>query len=349
MKTHLSWQHLSASYGSHQVLRGCSLDVAGGELVALLGSSGCGKTTLLKIIAGLLPPTDGDVCFNGSSVLKLPAERREVAMVFQKPLLFPFLNVLENVAFGLKMRKVPEPERTGRARQALRRVRLEGFESRRPAQLSGGQEQRAALARALVTEPKILLLDEPFSALDEQLRGEMRSFVRNLQQELAITTLFVTHDQQEAVTVADRIAFLANGEILQVGPPRDFFTAPATSEVARFFGWMVLDGHSQAGIFETPWGRWQLPDSVGTATHVAFRPESVRVSAGTPDRNALTGQVGTVIDFGTRFQLTVHLDDSHWIECHLPASEATANLQRGSLMIVEIPPDAVRFFACPSQ
>ncbi|MBX7220263.1 MAG: ABC transporter ATP-binding protein [Blastocatellia bacterium] len=344
MKTRLSWQHLSAGYGSHQVLRGCSLDVAGGELVALLGSSGCGKTTLLKIIAGLLAPTAGDVCFNGSSVLNLPAERREVAMVFQKPLLFPFLNVLENVAFGLKMRKVPEPERTERARQALRRVRLEGFETRRPAQLSGGQEQRAALARALVTEPKILLLDEPFSALDEQLRADMRAFVRNLQQELAITTLFVTHDQQEAVSVADRIAFLASGEMLQVGPPRDFFTTPATPEVARFFGWMVLNGRSQEGIFTTPWGKWKLPASAGLATAVAFRPETVRVVAGTPDQNTLTGRIGTVIDFGIRLQVTVHLDDSHWIECHLPASEATAKLQRGNSITLEIPPETVRFF-----
>ena len=179
------------------------------ELMALLGPSGCGKTTALKVVAGLLAPASGDVMFDGVSVLSIPAERRGATMVFQKPLLFPHMTVVENVGFGLKMRRMAKAEIAARVTQALQWAQLEGYERRKPSELSGGQEQRVALARALVTEPRVLLLDEPFSALDENLRGEMRLLVRELQQRLRITTIFVTHDQREALAVADRIALIA--------------------------------------------------------------------------------------------------------------------------------------------
>jgi ABC-type Fe3+/spermidine/putrescine transport system ATPase subunit len=224
------------------VIADFSLAVERGELVALLGPSGSGKTTVLKLVAGLMTPESGDIRFDGRSMLGIPAEKRCAAMVFQKPLLFPYLNVRENVAFGLKMRKAPDLEIRTRVGKALELVQLGGFESRRPNELSGGQEQRVALARALVIEPKILLLDEPFSALDQNLRIEMARLVRRVQKLLKITTLFVTHNQEEAAALADRTGLLLDGRLEQAGSTREFYTAPKTLAVARFFGWQTLAG-----------------------------------------------------------------------------------------------------------
>jgi len=215
--TQIQLKNISAGYGPMTVLRNLWLEVGGGELIVLLGPSGCGKTTLLKIIAGLLAPIGGDLLFGDRVFTGVPAERREAAMVFQKPLLFPHLTVAENIGFGLKMRKIAGDESTRRVAEALEMVQLDGFGERKPRELSGGQEQRVSLARALVTRPRVLLLDEPFSALDVGLRGEMRSLVRQIQRRLQITTVFVTHDQEEAVTIADRIALLLDGEMVQVG------------------------------------------------------------------------------------------------------------------------------------
>jgi len=255
--TELKLDRLSVSYGATWALRDCSLTINGAELVALLGPSGCGKTTVLKVVAGLLAPSVGDVLFDGASILPIPAERRGATMVFQKPLLFPHLTVTENVGFGLKMRRMKKAEIADRVAQALEWVRLEGYERRKPHELSGGQEQRVALARALVTEPRVLLLDEPFSALDEKLRGEMRLLVRELQQRLRITTIFVTHDQREAMAIADRIALMLDGQIEQSGEPRELLLEPASAQAAQFFGWKLLPG-GQGGI-------------------LAFRPENARL------------------------------------------------------------------------
>ncbi|HEY6400508.1 MAG TPA: ABC transporter ATP-binding protein, partial [Blastocatellia bacterium] len=194
--TAIRLDRLTVNYGATRALGDFTMAIDEAELVALLGPSGCGKTTVLKVVAGLLAPASGDVRFDGVSVLPVPAERRGAAMVFQKPLLFPHMTVAENVGFGLKMRRLKKDEIADRVAQALRLVKLEGYERRKPHELSGGQEQRVTLARALVTEPRALLLDEPFSALDENLRGEMRTLVRELQQRLRITTIFVTHDQR---------------------------------------------------------------------------------------------------------------------------------------------------------
>lgn len=227
-------EQIVAGYSGAGVLREVSLAAEPGELVALLGPSGCGKTTLLRVVAGLHPPDSGEVRFGDSVVTNLPAERRGAVMVFQRPLLFPHLTVAGNVAFGLKVRGVPRATIDRRVAEALSMVRLDGFERRRPHELSGGQEQRVSLARALVTEPRVLLLDEPFSALDESLRTEMRTLLRDLQRRLEITTLFVTHDQREAAILADRVALLLDGRIVRVASPRDFYAAPATPEIARF-------------------------------------------------------------------------------------------------------------------
>jgi len=250
--TRVELRGVSARYPeSALVLRQVSLDVEPGQLMALLGASGCGKTTVLRVIAGLLTPEGGEVAFGGSVVTRLPAERREAVMVFQKPLLFPHLSVEGNVAFGLRMRGIAAAEQGRRVAEALDQVQLPGFGPRRPAELSGGQEQRVALARALITRPRVLLLDEPFSALDEHLRGEMRTLLRRLQRDLALTTVFVTHDQQEAAQVADRIALMLDGTVAQAGAVRDFFERPASPGVARFFGWQTLDGQ-----------RWCRPEHV---------------------------------------------------------------------------------------
>jgi len=277
-------------------------------LVALLGPSGCGKTTVLKVVAGLLAPAIGDVRFDGVSVLSIPAERRRATMVFQKPLLFPHLTVAENVGFGLKMRRLKKDEISARVAQALQLVRLEGYERRKPHELSGGQEQRVTLARALVTEPRVLLLDEPFSALDENLRGEMRLLVRELQQRLRITTIFVTHDQREAMAVADRIVLLLDGRIEQSGAPRDLLLNPRSARAARFFGWTILSGDCNGQMAPAAAGDLK-PSRKGDAgrCYLAFRPENARLCACKEHSGSLTGRLEFLIDYGQRWQWRVRL------------------------------------------
>jgi len=263
-------------------LSGLSLTVEPGELVAFLGPSGCGKTTALKAISGLLQPSAGDVRVGGASTLELPPERREAAMVFQRALLFPHMTVAENVGFGLRMRKVPGPEAARRVEAALRRVRMDGYSGRKPGELSGGQQQRAALARALVTEPGLLLLDEPFSSLDANLRGDMRDLVRELQREGGHTTVFVTHDQEEAVVLADRIALLKEGRLLMYDEPQAFFERPASRAVAEFFGGAnFIPGVAENGHVRTRLGplRVRQPAPPGPVT-LTIRPEAVRLGEG---------------------------------------------------------------------
>jgi ABC-type Fe3+/spermidine/putrescine transport system ATPase subunit len=259
------------------VLKDVSFEVASGDLLALVGPSGSGKTTVLKVIAGLLSPFSGDVLFDGQSVLRVPPERRRIAMVFQKPLLFPYLDVAGNVGFGLKMQGAGAVEIQTRVARALELVHLEGFEKRKAGELSGGQEQRVALARALITEPRILLLDEPFSALDERLRTGMRTLVRDLQRSIGITTVFVTHDQQEAVEISDQIGVLMDGCLGQLGRSRLFYESPATRRIAEFFGWRAVPG-----------------------TDLMFRPESARI--GMPETGAVhfPGVVHAVIEAGAK-------------------------------------------------
>jgi putative spermidine/putrescine transport system ATP-binding protein len=349
--TTLHLDHITANYGANQVLREVTLDVSDGEFVALLGPSGCGKTTILKIIAGLIQPSSGDLRFNCESVLFTPAERRGAVMVFQKPLLFPYLTVAENVAFGLKMRKTPKAETERRVAEALRLVQLEGYERRKPNELSGGQEQRVSLARALVTEPRVLLLDEPFSALDESLRGEMRTLVRDLQRRLKITTIFVTHDQAEAAALADRIALLLGGQLEQFGAPRDFYLAPATPAAAQFFGWKLIAGESQGRIFESAIGSFIIPHENGTAPQtMAFRPDamrfrqpSVRLLANTA--NNITGTIESLIDLGARARYRLSLNSGEVIEVEQESIEAGEELFAvGAQVVLHIPSHATRFF-----
>jgi putative spermidine/putrescine transport system ATP-binding protein len=267
---HLELQGLTLSYGKGSAaVQGLDLYVAPGELVSLLGPSGCGKTTTMRAVAGLLPPLAGRIVLAGQDITRVPANRRDIGLVFQSYALFPHLSAFENVAFGLRLRKVPSAELRDRVTEALRSVGLEDFAERLPANLSGGQQQRVALARAIVLRPRLLLLDEPLSNLDAKLRVEMRAELRRLQRQLGITMLYVTHDQDEALSLSDRIVVMRGGKIEQCGTPEDVWHRPATAFVASFMGCdNVFD--ASAGL--------PLPWPAG-ASHLAWRPQAVPVRA----------------------------------------------------------------------
>ncbi|MGD9906203.1 MAG: ABC transporter ATP-binding protein [Vicinamibacterales bacterium] len=232
----LSLRQLRKAYGPVVAVDGLSLDVPAGAMVGLLGPSGCGKTTVLRLIAGLVPATDGAILVDGEDVTGRPPHRRDIGLVFQHYALFPHLTVAANVAFGLEMRGVAAPEVRARVADALALVRLPDLGGRRPQELSGGQQQRVALARALVVRPRLLLLDEPLSNLDARLRDELRAEIRDIQQRLGITTVFVTHDQAEALAMCDLVGVMAHGRLAQVGTPRQVYEHPATRHVAEFVG-----------------------------------------------------------------------------------------------------------------
>lgn len=224
------------SYGSHRALNSIDLSIRPGEFVALLGPSGCGKTTALRALSGLELVDSGRIAIDGVDVAAVPTNKRDIGMVFQSYSLFPHLTAIENVEFGLRMRRVSAGERRGRAAEALDMVGLDAFSDRFAHQLSGGQQQRVALARALVTRPRVLLLDEPLSALDAKVRVQLRDEIRRIQTELGITTVFVTHDQEEALAVADRVAVMRDGAIEQIGTPEELYSTPHTAFVADFVG-----------------------------------------------------------------------------------------------------------------
>jgi putative spermidine/putrescine transport system ATP-binding protein len=258
--TELELTDLVKRFGDVTAVRGISLTVAAGSLVALLGPSGCGKTTTLRMIAGLEQPSDGDILFSGESVLHLAPERRNIGMVFQRYVLFPHMNVARNVGFGLRMRGVDRAEVDRRVAEVLEIVQLSGFEDRFPSQLSGGQQQRVAIARTVITNPRIMLMDEPLSNLDAKLREEMRTFITELQKRLGITTLFVTHDQVEAIELADQIGVMFDGELQQFGTPEEIFNRPRTPRIADFMGATNL---VQGTLERTDDGGSELNSTVG--------------------------------------------------------------------------------------
>ena len=232
----LQFKGLSKRFGSVTAVAPTDLDIEEGSLVTLLGPSGCGKTTMLRMVAGLEPPTAGDILIRGRRINDTPIHKRNLGMIFQNYALFPHKTIFDNVAFGLKYRQVPRAEIEGRVKRALEMVRLPGVERRRPAQLSGGQQQRIALARAIVIEPDVLLMDEPLSALDENLREDMRREIDSLQQLIGVTTIFVTHDQREALSMSDKIVVIKDGHIQQSGTPQEVYNRPANHFVADFLG-----------------------------------------------------------------------------------------------------------------
>ena len=312
--------NLSKHYGDHAAVAGVTLDVPDGEFVVLLGPSGCGKTTTLRMIAGLVEPSGGHARIRGADITYLPPWRRNTGMVFQSYALFPHMTVAENVAFGLEMRKLAKAEIDARTREALRLVRLEGFASRLPRQLSGGQQQRVALARALAIRPDVLLLDEPLSNLDAKLREEVRIEIRELQRQLGLTTIMVTHDQEEALTVADRLVVMAEGEIRQIGSQRDLYEHPADRFVAGFVGRSTfLDGRVTApGEFVTAGGlQLKCQNGPSGAAALVLRPERLHLGAANMD-NRLPGRVEFVSYLGPVLELHVRLSPADRVLVQLP-------------------------------
>ena len=279
---------IAKRFGTRDVLKSISLNIASGEFLTLLGESGSGKTTLLRLIAGFDQPTAGEICMSGERLDTLPPYKRRVNTVFQNYALFPHLNVRDNVAYGLRVRGVPKNEIAGRVDEALKMVKMTEFAGARPSRLSGGQQQRIALARALVNRPQLLLLDEPLSALDASLRKQMQSELKALQREIGITFLFVTHDQEEAMALSDRIALLRDGALEQVASPREIYAHPVTAYTAQFIGQTnLLRGEIRRSIATCGVLRWPLEEADAPALF-SLRPETIRLC---PDGKRQTNEV----------------------------------------------------------
>jgi len=309
-------------FGSVDVLKSISLNIASGEFLTLLGESGSGKTTLLRLIAGFEQPTSGEIWMGGERLDTLPPYKRRVNTVFQQYALFPHLSVRENVAYGLRVQNTPAKEIAGRVDEALRMVKMHDFSGYRPAKLSGGQQQRVALARALINRPQLLLLDEPLSALDANLRAQMREELKSLQREIGITFLFVTHDQEEAMALSDRVALLRSGALEQVASPREIYARPATAYTAQFIGQTnLLRGELRRGIATCGVLRWPLEDADGPAIF-SLRPEAIRLCA---DGKRQTTEVkfrGTIrqqLYGGATELLEVHCGAGQFLRVRLPA------------------------------
>jgi ABC-type Fe3+/spermidine/putrescine transport system ATPase subunit len=334
---------LYKNFGAVIAVDALNLAVDSGELVALLGPSGCGKTTTMRMVAGLLAPSSGDILFDGRSVLRIPAEKRGAVMVFQKHLLFPHMHVADNIGFGLKMRGVDRREIARRVSAMLALVQLPGYETRRAHELSGGQQQRVALARALVIEPAVLLLDEPLANLDANLRLEMRKLIRDLQQALGITTIFVTHDQEEAVMLADRVALMVDGQLQQYSTPRAFYEQPRNRTVARFFrNENFLPGYKTGAYVHTEVGTLHvqqataLPDGPVVLT---LRPEQVLLNRTGP-ANCVDALVRQVDYMGTYLQIMVQLGTVEW-RVHAPTD---CVLVPGASVSLYLPPEQLWAF-----
>jgi ABC-type Fe3+/spermidine/putrescine transport system ATPase subunit len=307
-------QNLRIGYGLRMVVQDLTLTVHDGEMVSLLGPSGAGKTTILKAVAGLLQPAGGDIVINGSSVLDIPPEKRNAVMVFQKPLLFPFMNVLQNIGFGLRMLGPLGKKEQRRIERIMAMTRLHGLAGRKVHELSGGQQQRVSLARALVLEPQILLLDEPLSHLDANLRQEMRHLIMDIQDRTGVTTLFVTHDQAEALTISHRVSLLLDGHLRQVGKPHELYYQPRDPEVARFFGGMnFFRGTLKNGRFHTRFGDFPVQNAVsnGRKLTATIRPEDV-VLLTDPD-DGLRGNINKARFEGSTTRLWVQCNGKRWV------------------------------------
>ena len=324
-----------------------NLSIRPGEMLCLVGPSGCGKTTLLKVLSGLLPPDEGSVRFGDTDVTAVAPEHRRAVMVFQNHLLFPFLSVLDNVGFGLRMRGVSRAEWEPVSREMLERVRLNGMEDRRPSSLSGGQQQRVALARALVADPQVLLLDEPLANLDRHLREDMRQVILDLQRDTGVTTVCVTHDQEEAVLLGDRIAMMFESRITQLGQAQDFYDRPAAVQVARFFG-----NHNQIEALRTgdvvscDLGVLRLgsepeevtwPGDGPVCVHV--RPEVIDMGSADEDgENTLEGVVRHRVYVGTYVRYAVDVGGQPW---QVVASPHGRDFDEGDLVTLRIPAERI--------
>ena len=335
-------QDISRTFGATRALDGLSIEIAPGELVALLGPSGCGKTTALRIVAGFETTDTGAVLVDGKDISHVPANRRDMGMVFQSYSLFPNMSALDNVAFGLRMRKLGAAERRKRAGELLDLVGLAPQAKQYPHQLSGGQQQRVALARALAIEPRVLLLDEPLSALDAKVRLQLREQIRTLQQRLGITTLFVTHDQEEALSMADRVGVMRDGKLEQIAAPDELYDRPATAFVAEFVGVMNrIPGDLQGdGLVAVLGGLVPVQETAAmrlpSAVDVLVRPEGLTMQV---VQNG-NGIVTTRTFLGSVTRVGVLLSGDVTVQIDKPSSEAAA-LAPGTSVSVSLPTDPV--------
>jgi spermidine/putrescine transport system ATP-binding protein len=290
-----------------RVVEDFNLTVARGEFVTFLGPSGCGKTTTLRMIAGFDSPSDGEILLNGEDIRDLPPNKRPINTVFQRYALFPHLNIFDNIAFGLKLKKMPKTEIVKKVKKALEMVDLEGFENRKISTLSGGQQQRIAIARAIVNEPEILLLDEPLGALDLKMRKEMQLELKSMHKKLGITFIYVTHDQEEALTMSDKIVVMSEGRIQQVGTPEDIYNEPKNAFVADFIGDSNIFGGIMTGKCKVRFcgAEFECVDDVehGTMIDAVVRPEDVIIT--TPDKGTIRGIVRSVVFKGVHYEITV--------------------------------------------
>ncbi|RAI00808.1 polyamine ABC transporter ATP-binding protein [Acuticoccus sediminis] len=344
----ISIQSLRKVFDSTVAVDDVSLDIEAGEFVALLGPSGSGKSTVLTSIAGFEFPSAGRIDIGGVDCTRVPPFRRNIGMVFQHYTLFPHLSVIDNVAFPLKMRRVPLRERRRRAAEALATVRLDGYGERMPGQLSGGQQQRVALARAIVYQPRVLLMDEPLSALDKNLREEMQLEIKRLHHQLGMTVVFVTHDQGEALTMADRVAILRDGRVQQVAPARELYERPANLFAAGFIGEMnFIPVTYEAGAVSLPGGaRWALPADAcvapvapGPAT-LAIRPERLSPTAVEGGERTLEARVEEVVYAGAGTLVIARLPDGTEVRARM-ASATIGAIEEGQPITLHAPENAL--------
>jgi len=354
-------ENLNKRFGELYAVRDVVLHVQKGDFYTFLGPSGCGKTTLLRMIAGFTTPDEGDIYFDDQRVNDTPPWERNVGMVFQSYALWPHMTVFENIAFGLKERKISKPSVRDKVYDALKMVNLEGMEKRRPSQLSGGQQQRVALARTLVIEPRLLLLDEPLSNLDAKLRVQMRNELLRIQRELGITTIYVTHDQEEALAISTQIAVMSEGLVIQQGTPKDIYEAPWNQTVADFVGTSnfsegvvteidgdcVLLESQNASPFRISWKHsFDKPPPVNTPLILNIRPESVKIfrsdSTEVSEVNQIQGKVITSIYLGSLIQYEVETSAGHLIRVNVANPRRIPVLQSGEQVVLTFSPhDAV--------
>ncbi len=339
-------------FGEFTAVAGINLEMPPGEFFSLLGPSGCGKTTTLRMIAGFERPTEGQILLDEVDMAQTPPHKRDVNTVFQNYALFPHLTDEENVAFGLKYQKASKDETRKRVADALELVQMTQFTKRRPNQLSGGQQQRVALARALILNPKVLLLDEPLGALDAKLRKRLQIELKALQEEVGITFIYVTHDQEEALTMSDRIAVMSQGRVEQVGKPKDIYESPATAYVADFLGVSNLMDAAAAGVGDggckVTLGEMQLiagqgdADTAGAAK-ITIRPERVEIERqGTTGENRIPAMVERTVYVGSVLQVILHLATGQTIQAWTPNTGVDAPYSSGDAVVAHFPRESLR-------
>ncbi|MFH5777902.1 ABC transporter ATP-binding protein [Heyndrickxia oleronia] len=354
----INLENVQKTFGKVIAVDQLNLQIREGEFFTFLGPSGCGKTTTLRMIAGFYYPTKGIVRFGEKDMTRVPPEKRNTGMVFQNYALFPHMTVFENVAFGLKVRKIPSTEIKNRVHDVLEKVRLDTFSKRQVSQLSGGQQQRVALARALVIEPEILLLDEPLSNLDAKLRDEMRTEILRLQRDYHITTIYVTHDQAEALSMSDRIAVFNNGVCHQIGTPFEIYNEPANDFVAQFIGEInfipfemdkikeekievrIIQGNQSLSVKRIPFNDVEF--SMDEKLILSIRPESIKLSTQAMEgENVLEGKIESLQFFGSAVEILVKVQDIT-LKVNLLNPADLSVLKKESMVWLELPADRIR-------